>query len=107
MPAIGARVFSSIRKPSFAANRTARFLADLAVRKGDGTIHLEEHDLPHTAARDHAFLRWPIVRGVWGCYETIRLAMQAFSISANDRASASRITGTTSPFPPPTATPTS
>jgi uncharacterized protein YqhQ len=54
----------------------------VAVRKADGSIHCEAHDLPHSAARDHAFLRWPIVRGVWSFYETMRLALQAFSISA-------------------------
>ena len=54
----------------------------VAVRKTDGSIYLEEHDLPHSAARDHAWLRWPVIRGVWGFYETIRLAMQAFTISA-------------------------
>lgn len=54
----------------------------VAVRKPDGTIHVEEHDLPHSAAREHAWLRWPIVRGIWGFYETLRLALQAFSISA-------------------------
>jgi uncharacterized protein YqhQ len=54
----------------------------VAVRKPDGTIHVEEHDLPHSVAREHAWLRWPIVRGIWGFYETLRLALQAFSISA-------------------------
>jgi uncharacterized protein YqhQ len=54
----------------------------VAVRKADGSVYVEEHDLPHSAARDHAWLRWPIIRGIWGFYETIRLAMQAFAISA-------------------------
>jgi uncharacterized protein YqhQ len=54
----------------------------VAVRKPDGEIHVEEHDLPHSAAREHKWLAWPIIRGVWGFYETIRLALQAFAISA-------------------------
>jgi uncharacterized protein YqhQ len=54
----------------------------VAVRKPDGTIHVEDHDLPHSAAREHKWLTWPIVRGVWGFYETIRLALQAFAVSA-------------------------
>jgi uncharacterized protein YqhQ len=54
----------------------------VAVRKADGSIYVEEHDLPHSAARDHAWLRWPIIRGVWAFYETIRLALQAFTVSA-------------------------
>jgi uncharacterized protein YqhQ len=53
----------------------------IAVRNPDGTIHAEEHDL-HSAAKDHAWLRWPIIRGVWALYETFSLALKAFSISA-------------------------
>ncbi len=42
-------------------------------------------------------------------FSRARLASSAmaFSISAKESASASRTTGTTSPFPPPTATPMS
>jgi uncharacterized protein YqhQ len=54
----------------------------VAVRKPDGTIHVEEHDLPHSAVREHKWLGWPIIRGIWGFYETMRLALQAFGISA-------------------------
>lgn len=54
----------------------------VAVRRPDGAIHVEEHDLPHSAAREHKWLAWPIIRGCWGFYETLRLALQAFSISA-------------------------
>lgn len=58
----------------------------VAVRKPDGGIHVEEHDLPHSAAREHKWLAWPVIRGVWGFYETIRLALQAFAISAEQAA---------------------
>jgi uncharacterized protein YqhQ len=58
----------------------------VAVRESGGHIHVEEHDLPHSAAREHAWLRWPVIRGVWGFYETIRLALQAFAISAEHAA---------------------
>lgn len=54
----------------------------VAVREADGSIYVEEHDLPHSAAREHKWLAWPIMRGIWGFYETMRLALSAFSISA-------------------------
>lgn len=53
----------------------------IAVRKPDGEIHLEEHDLK-TAVTTHPWLGRPIIRGVWGFYETIVLALKAFEISA-------------------------
>lgn len=53
----------------------------VAVRTADGSIHVEEHDL-HSVAADRTWLRKPIVRGVWGLYETLVLAMRAFSVSA-------------------------
>ncbi len=53
----------------------------LAVRVPDGSIHVEEHDL-RTASARHAWLRKPIIRGVWGLWETLSLAMRALSISA-------------------------
>ncbi len=53
----------------------------VAVREPSGDIYTEEHDL--VSAKDkHAWLRWPIIRGVWGFYETMALAIKAFSISA-------------------------
>lgn len=53
----------------------------VAVREPSGKIYTEEHDL--VSARDkHAWLRWPIIRGVWGFYETMVLAIKAFTISA-------------------------
>ncbi|MFA5844907.1 MAG: DUF1385 domain-containing protein [Coriobacteriia bacterium] len=53
----------------------------IAVRCPDGTLYIEEHDLV-SAATTRPWLRLPIVRGIWGFYETLVLAMRAFSISA-------------------------
>ncbi|MGB4594053.1 MAG: DUF1385 domain-containing protein [Coriobacteriia bacterium] len=53
----------------------------IAVREPSGAIYTEEHDLV-TAASKHAWLKWPIIRGMWGFYETMLLAVKAFSISA-------------------------
>jgi uncharacterized protein YqhQ len=53
----------------------------VAVREPSGEIYTEEHDL--ISAKDkHAYLRWPLVRGMWGFYETMALAIKAFGISA-------------------------
>lgn len=53
----------------------------VAVREPSGAIYTEEHDL--VSAKDrHKWLNWPIVRGMWGFYETMVLAIKAFSISA-------------------------
>ncbi|MDZ4167684.1 MAG: DUF1385 domain-containing protein, partial [Coriobacteriia bacterium] len=53
----------------------------VAVREPSGEIYTEEHDL--VSARDrHAWLKWPIIRGMWGFYETMVLAVKAFGISA-------------------------
>lgn len=53
----------------------------VAVREPSGAIYTEEHDL--VSAKDkHAWLRWPIIRGMWGFYETMALAIKAFTISA-------------------------
>ncbi|MDY0339816.1 MAG: DUF1385 domain-containing protein [Coriobacteriia bacterium] len=53
----------------------------VAVREPSGDIYTEEHDL--ISAKDkHAWLQWPIIRGVWGFYETMLLAVKAFTISA-------------------------
>lgn len=54
----------------------------VAVRKPDGSIHSETHDL-HSAAKKHAWMRRPIIRGVVALVETLALAMKAFSISAS------------------------
>ncbi len=64
----------------------------IAVRKPDGTIHAEEHDL-HSAAQAHTWLRWPLIRGVWGLYETFALALRAFGISAAQAGVADEETG--------------
>lgn len=53
----------------------------VAVRRADGTIHLEAHDLK-TAVSKRPWLGKPVIRGVVGLYETLVLAMKAFSISA-------------------------
>jgi len=53
----------------------------VAVREPSGAIYTEEHDL--VSAKDrHSWLKWPIVRGMWGFYETMVLAIKAFGISA-------------------------
>ncbi len=53
----------------------------VAVREPSGEIYTEEHDL--ISAKDkHAWLKWPIIRGIWGFYETMALAIKAFGISA-------------------------
>ncbi|MBE0476184.1 MAG: DUF1385 domain-containing protein [Coriobacteriia bacterium] len=53
----------------------------VAVRKGDGSVHVEAHDL-RLAAEDKPWLGKPVIRGVWGFYETLVLAMKAFQVSA-------------------------
>ncbi len=53
----------------------------IAVREADGSIYTEEHDLVSASSR-HAWLKWPIIRGMWGFYETMVLAMKAFTVSA-------------------------
>lgn len=53
----------------------------IAVREASGDIHLEEHDLK-TAVSKRPWLGKPVIRGCVAFYETIVLAMQAFSISA-------------------------
>jgi uncharacterized protein YqhQ len=58
-----------------------RFNWAIAVREPSGEIYTEEHDLISAASR-HRYLRWPILRGMWGFYETMVLAIKAFGISA-------------------------
>jgi uncharacterized protein YqhQ len=53
----------------------------IAVREPDGSIYTEQHDLV-SANRNHKWLKWPIIRGMWGFYETMVLAIKAFGISA-------------------------
>jgi uncharacterized protein YqhQ len=53
----------------------------VAVREPSGDIYTEEHDL--ISAKDkHKWLAWPIIRGMWGFYETMALAIKAFGVSA-------------------------
>ncbi|MDF1542975.1 MAG: DUF1385 domain-containing protein [Anaerosomatales bacterium] len=53
----------------------------VAIRKPDGEIHVEEHEL-RTAVSKHPNLGKPVIRGVVGLYESLVLAMKAFAISA-------------------------
>lgn len=54
----------------------------VAVREPSGDIYLERHDLPDPASRA-AWSKRPVIRGVFAFIETMKLAMQAFSISAS------------------------
>jgi uncharacterized protein YqhQ len=54
----------------------------VAVRRPDGEIHAEEHDLASGASKA-AWLRWPIVRGCVAMVETLTLALKAFQVSAS------------------------
>lgn len=53
----------------------------VAVRVADGSIHVEDHDLK-TAVTEHRWLGRPLIRGIWGFYETLVLAMKAFHVSS-------------------------
>jgi uncharacterized protein YqhQ len=53
----------------------------VAVRTSDGSVHIEEHDLP---PRNRTGWRTrPVARGVWSLYETLKLSLQAFGIAAS------------------------
>ena len=54
----------------------------VAVRTPDDSIHVEQHDLK-TSVTKRPWLGKPIIRGVIGLYETLVLAMKAFTISAS------------------------
>ncbi len=54
----------------------------VAVRTPDGSIHTEEHEL-RSAAKRHAWMRKPIIRGVVALVETLALAMKALTVSAS------------------------
>jgi uncharacterized protein YqhQ len=54
----------------------------VAVRTPEGEIHTEEHDLK-SAAKKHAWMRKPVIRGVVALVETLMLAMKAFAVSAS------------------------
>jgi uncharacterized protein YqhQ len=53
----------------------------VAVRRPDGEIHSEEHDLA-SGAEKAAWMRWPIVRGCVAMVETLALSLRAFQVSA-------------------------
>ncbi len=53
----------------------------VAVRTPDGSVHLEEHDLP-TKHRT-GWRTWPVARGVWAMYETLALSLKAFGVAAS------------------------
>lgn len=53
----------------------------VAVRTADGSIHLEEHDLPPKNRR--GWRVWPVARGVWAMYETLALSLKAFGVAAS------------------------
>jgi uncharacterized protein YqhQ len=52
----------------------------VAVRTADGSVHIEEHELP--PKNRTGWRTWPIGRGVWALYETLKLSLQAFGIAA-------------------------
>lgn len=54
----------------------------VAVRTPDGSIHTEEHDL-RSAAKKHAWMKKPVIRGVVALVETLALAMKALTVSAS------------------------
>jgi uncharacterized protein YqhQ len=56
----------------------------VAVRTADGSIHVEEHDLP--GGEKAGWKVWPVARGVWAMWESLSLAMKAFAISAEHAA---------------------
>jgi len=53
----------------------------VAVRAADGSVHVEDYDL-RTAVDEHPWLGRPVIRGMWGFYETMVLAMKALHISS-------------------------
>ncbi|HJG31984.1 MAG TPA: DUF1385 domain-containing protein [Collinsella ihuae] len=53
----------------------------VAVRCEDGSIYVEEHDLPDASSRP-AWFRWPIVRGCVSFAESMMLAYRALDIAS-------------------------
>jgi uncharacterized protein YqhQ len=53
----------------------------VAVRAADGHIHTEQHELGGAGSRPE-WTRWPVIRGMVGMYDTLALALKAFSVSA-------------------------
>ena len=59
-----------------------RYNCAVAVRRPDGEIYSEEHDLASGADKS-SWMRWPIVRGCVAMVESLMLALKAFEVSAS------------------------
>jgi uncharacterized protein YqhQ len=57
----------------------------VAVRKPDGDIHLEGHDIDSVAKR-YRILRWPGLRGVIALGQALAIGIKALTVSANQSA---------------------
>ena len=57
-----------------------RYNWSVAVRKTDGSLHVEEHDLPAKRARK-GFMSWPFVRGCVALVESLALGFKALEIA--------------------------
>jgi uncharacterized protein YqhQ len=57
----------------------------IAVRKPDGDLHLEGHDIDSVAKR-YRVLRWPGLRGVIALGQALSIGIKALTISANQSA---------------------
>jgi uncharacterized protein YqhQ len=57
----------------------------IAVRKPDGDLHLEGHDIDSVAKR-YQVLRWPGLRGVIALGQALSIGIKALTISANQSA---------------------
>jgi len=55
----------------------------LACRRPDGTVSLHSEALQPLADRHH-FLRWPVLRGIIGLWESMSLGIRALGMSANE-----------------------
>lgn len=53
----------------------------VAVRREDGTMYVEEHDLPDPSTRP-AWMRWPVIRGCVSFVESMVLAYRALDIAS-------------------------
>ena len=54
----------------------------VAIRKPDGAVHLESHEVG-VAAKRYRFLRWPGPRGVIALWQSLAIGIKALTISAN------------------------
>lgn len=54
----------------------------VTARDAGGVLHSEEHDLT-SAAKKHAWMRWPLIRGTVALVESLTLGTKALTISAN------------------------